>query len=143
MKSFAGLVLLLVTLCGSAFAGPREDAAAVRAAWAEAFNAADYERVVALYSNDALFYGSTPPLFTGRDGVRSYFSHLPSGLKATMGEHTAVQVAPNVVLSSGLVEFTLPSGAVAPYRLTFALVQVNGQWLIAQHHASPVPKAPT
>ncbi|MFI4997860.1 MAG: nuclear transport factor 2 family protein [Hyphomicrobiales bacterium] len=27
-----------------------------------------------------------------------------------------------------------------PFRLTVAIVRVDGQWLIAQHHGSPVPK---
>jgi hypothetical protein len=38
-----------------------------------------------------------------------------------------------------LRRFTLKDGTVIPYRLTLALVKVDGQWLIAQHHGSPVP----
>src|SRR5258708_1733522 len=46
----------------------------------------------------------------------------------------------NVLLSSGFADFTLKDGTVLPFRLTFAMVKVDGQWLIAQHHGSPVPK---
>ena len=84
--------------------------------------------------------GAPAPLFKGLDGVRTYFLHLPPGLKAQMGEQSVVAVEPNVLLSSGLVQFTTKDGVVVPFRLTLALVKVGGQWLIAQHHASPVPK---
>jgi hypothetical protein len=39
------------------------------------------------------------------------------------------------------VDFARPDGTVASFRLTLALVRVGGQWFIAQHHASLVPKA--
>jgi hypothetical protein len=29
---------------------------------------------------------------------------------------------------------------VLPYRLALALVKVDGKWLVAQHHGSPVPR---
>jgi hypothetical protein len=98
-------------------------------------------KIVALYTKDALFYGSTAPLFKGQEGVRAYFSHLPPGLKAQMGEQTVVAVQPDVLLSSGLVDFARPDGTVASFRLTLALVRAGNQWFIAQHHASLVPKA--
>jgi hypothetical protein len=132
--------LAAVLAATPAVAGPAEDAAAVGTRWTEAFNAGDVSGLVALYTKDALFYGSTAPLFKGQDGVRMYFSHLPPGLKARMGERSVVAIDSNVILSSGLVEFTRPDGTVAPYRLTLVLVRVGDQWFIAQHHASLVPK---
>jgi uncharacterized protein (TIGR02246 family) len=143
MSRLAAIFALLAALftLAPATAGPLEDAAEVRAQWAEAFNAGDRDKIVALYTKDALFYGSTAPLFKGQEGVRAYFSHLPPGLKAQMGEQTVVAVQPDVLLSSGLVDFTRPDGTVASFRLTLALVRVGGQWFIPQHHASLVPKA--
>ena len=135
---FALLAAVLATT--PVVAGPAADAAAVGTRWTEAFNAGDVSGLVALYTKDALFYGSTAPLFKGQDGVRMYFSHLPPGLKARMGEQSVVAIDPNVILSSGLVEFTRPDGTVAPFRLTLVLVRVGDQWLIAQHHAFLVPK---
>ena len=123
-----------------AHAGPSEDAAAVRAQWAQVYNSGDADKFVALYTKDATLFGSTAQLFSGSDGVRAYFSKLPPGIKVKMGEQQAVAVAPNVLLSSGFAEFMLKDGTAIPYRLTLALVKVDGQWLIAQHHGSPVPK---
>jgi uncharacterized protein (TIGR02246 family) len=142
MSRLATIFALLTALFAfaPATAGPLEDAAEVRAQWAGAFNAGDRDKLVALYTKDALFYGSTAPLFKGQEGVRTYFSHLPPGLKAQMGEQTVIAVEPDVLLSSGLVDFTRPDGNAASFRLTLALVRVGGQWFIAQHHASLVPK---
>jgi uncharacterized protein (TIGR02246 family) len=144
MKRFVVILALWAALFScwtAAAAGPLEDAAAIRAQWAEAFNAHDWDRIVTLYTADALFYGSKAPLFVGQEGVRTYFDHIPPGLTARMGEQTVVSVGPDVVLSSGLVDFIRPDGIAVPYRWTLALVRVGGRWMIAQHHTSPVPKS--
>src|SRR5947209_7407702 len=142
MDKLIAVVLLVMTLFSTerAKAGPGEDAAAVRAQWENVYNSGDADKFVALYTKDAMLFGSTAQLFTGSEGVRSYFSKLPPGIKAKMGDQQAVAVGSNVLLSSGFASFTLKDGTVIPYRLTLALVQVGGQWLIAQHHGSPVPK---
>ena len=120
-------------------AGPNEDAVAVRATWERAFNSGDADKIAALYTRDAMMFGSTAQLFAGTDGVRTYFSKLPAGIKAKMGDQQAIAVGPDVLLSSGFADFTLADGTVLPYRLTLALVKVDGKWLLAQHHGSPVP----
>lgn len=121
-------------------AGPTEDAAAVRAQWEQVYNSGDADKFAALYSKDAMLFGSTAQLFVGSEGARTYFSKLPPGIKAKMGDQQAIAVGPNVLLSSGFADFVLKDGTVLPFRLTFAMVKVDGQWLIAQHHGSPVPK---
>jgi uncharacterized protein (TIGR02246 family) len=142
MQKLIAVALLVVALCStqSAKAGPTEDAAAVRAQWEQVYNSGDADKFVALYAKDAMLFGSTAQLFTGPDGVRTYFSKLPAGIKAKMGDQQAIAVGPNVLLSSGFADFTLKDGTVLPFRLTFAIVKVDGRWLIAQHHGSPVPK---
>jgi hypothetical protein len=87
----------------------------------------------------ALPVGSTAQLFTGTDGVRTYFSKLPAGIKFKMGDQQAIAHGPDLLFNSGFADFTLANGTVLPYRLTLALVKVDGKWLVAQHHGSPVP----
>ena len=129
-KLFAVLVIVIALSSPQlAKAGPSEDAAVVRAQWEEVYNSGDADKFVALNQ-----------LFTGSDGVRAYYSKLPPGIKAKMGDQQAIAVGSNVLLSSGFASFTLKDGTGIPYRLTLALVKVDGQWLIAQHHGSPVPK---
>jgi len=136
-------VLSLVAVLFSmepAKAGPTEDAAAVWAQWEKVYNSGDADKFVALYTKDAMLFGSTAKLFTGTEGVRTYFTKLPAGIQTKMRDQQAIAVGRNVLLSSGFADFTLKDGTVLPFRLTFAIVKVRGKWLIAQHHGSPVPK---
>jgi len=134
------LVVLGLSAPEIAKAGPSEDAAVVREQWEQVYNSGDADKFVALYTKDATLFGSAAQLFSGSEGVRAYFSKLPPGIKAKMGDQQAIAVGANVLLSSGFASFTLKDGTVVPYRLTLAFVKVDGQWLIAQHHGSPVPK---
>ena len=142
MQRLLVVFLIVVGLSSPQFAkaGPNEDAAAARAQWEQVYNSGDADKFVALYTKDATLFGSTAQLFSGSDGVRAYFGKLPPGIQAKMGDQQAIAVGSNVLLSSGFASFTLKDGTVVPYRLTLALVKVDGQWLIAQHHGSPVPK---
>jgi uncharacterized protein (TIGR02246 family) len=140
-KLFAILVIVVgLSLPQFAKAGPSEDAAVVRAQWEQVYNSGDADKFVALYTKDATLFGSTSQLFNGSEGVRAYYSKIPPGIKVKMGDQQAIAVGSNVLLSSGFADFTLKNGTVIPYRLTLALVKVDGRWLVAQHHGSPVPK---
>jgi uncharacterized protein (TIGR02246 family) len=136
-KMIVAALVLGVSVAVPAMAGPKEDAAAVTAKWEQAFNAWNIDALASLYTKDALFFGSTPDLYTGRDGVKAYFSKLPAGaLKAKMGEQHVVRVSANVIATAGFVDFTR-EGKVVPFRLTLVLVKTGRHWLIAEHHASP------
>ena len=43
----------------AAKAGPNEDAVAVRATWEQTFNSSDADKIAALYTKDAMMFGST------------------------------------------------------------------------------------
>ncbi|SEC97764.1 SgcJ/EcaC family oxidoreductase [Bradyrhizobium erythrophlei] len=115
-------------------------AAAVWAWWEKIYNSGDADKFVALYTDDPLLFGSAGKLYAGSEGVHTYFIGLPNGIKAKMGHQQTVAAGPNVLLTSGFADFILKDGTVLSYRLTFAMVKVDGQWLIAQHHGSPLPK---
>ena len=115
----------------------------IHSAWTEAFARRDVIRLAALYTHDAAFYGSAPQLSRGREGVRRYFTELSPRFKlARFGDAAIVGLAPTVFAASGPVEFTTEQGsvlAIHPYRMTHVLTLLGGIWLIATHHASPVP----
>jgi uncharacterized protein (TIGR02246 family) len=140
MRRLMVLIGLMLFSMTAAQAGPNEDAVAARANWEQAYNSGDADKFVALYTKDAILFGSTAQLFSGSDGVRTYFSKLPAGIKVKMGDQQAIAAGPDVVLSSGFADFTFPNGTVVPFRLTLAFVKVDGKWLVAQHHGSTVPK---
>lgn len=106
--------------------------------WADAVNALDLDRLAGMYTEDALLFGSVPELFSGRAAVQRYFSRFPSGLfTARIGDQRAVEVAPNVLAMSGVVDFDKKGAGTTPFRLSFVLVRRDDRWLIAQQHASP------
>ena len=78
----------------AAKAGPNEDAVAVRATWEQTFNSGDADKIAALYTKDAMMFGSTAHLFTGTDGVRTYFSKLPAGITVKMGDRRRSRTGP-------------------------------------------------
>jgi len=119
MMQRAVIVLAFVLLSwGQVKAGPNEDAAAVRAQWEQVYNSGDADKFAALYASNATLFGSTATLFTGTDGVKTYFSKLPPGIKTKMGDQQAIAVGLDLLLSSGLADFTFPDGRVVPFRLT-------------------------
>ncbi len=108
--------------------------------WARAFAERRPEAMAPLYSKRVLFYGSLPPLFSGRDGVRNYFATLrPRISRSVCFENVnAVMLADGVLLLAALALFTFEQNPPLPMRLTQTLVQEqDGQWFVAQHHASP------
>jgi uncharacterized protein (TIGR02246 family) len=110
------------------------------AQWEQVYNTGDVDEIVALYTEDSLLFGSAAQLFAGAEGARTYFNKLPAVTKVKMGDQHTIAVGRNVLLTSGFVDFTLKDGTPLSYRLTFAMMKVDGQWLIAQHHGSPMPK---
>jgi ketosteroid isomerase-like protein len=109
------LLAFVLLSWGEAKAGPNEDAAAVRAQWEQVYNSGDADKFAALYTKDAMLFGSTATLFTGTDGVKTYFSKLPAGIKTKMGDQQAIAAGPDVLLSSGFADFTFPDGRVVPF----------------------------
>ena len=113
----------------------------VLARWSENFGQGNVEGMVALYSPQALFYGSNAVLLRGKEGVRAYFTkNLISPGKMGVGfRDIAVEAVGNDHINlAGVAAFRVGTREV-PMRLTFTLVRENGEWLIATHHASLTP----
>lgn len=110
---------------------------ALIAAWVEAFNSHDLDRHVALYTKDAMLFGSTDELYRGHDGVRAYFGGLPDN--ATVRDYPMPLVRhldDSVAVTAGYVDFA-DGEELLPYRMTWAVVRRGDDWKIAQHHGSP------
>ena len=136
----AGLAWLIAISPSSA--APADDVVAgTLAKWSDAFVKKDWDAMTALYSKDALFYGSTPPLYKGTDGVMAYFKALPPmvGATAAFKDLTIVPVGANLINVAGTAVFTIPA-APAPivFRITQVFVSENGAWKIVSHHVSRV-----
>ena len=114
---------------------------AVGRRWQQAFARHDAAAQAALYTEDALFYGGTMPLREGRQDVRAYFEAVtPAATAAEFSDWRGVTVAPGVIVAAGTARFRFEEGGTAeyrPYRITWVLVERDGEWLIANHHVSP------
>ncbi|MDN3272880.1 DUF3225 domain-containing protein [Frankia sp. RB7] len=136
----ASLALLIASSPSSA--APADDViTAALQKWSDAFAKKDWDAMSSLYAKDALFYGSTPPLYRGLDGVKAYFSALPPMVGATVAfkDTTVVPIGSNLINIAGIATFTVP-GAPAPnvFRITQSYVNESGAWKIASHHVSRI-----
>ena len=118
-----------------------EIANGITAQWAAAFATLDAEVLSSLYSRHALFFGSNPTLYRGRDGVKAYFSELPRWTAQSV-EFTDVvteAVGSDVVSMAGTANFVFDQDALT-VKITWVIVREDGDWKIASHHVSS--KAP-
>jgi uncharacterized protein (TIGR02246 family) len=110
---------------------------ALHAAWIDAFNRHDLDAHVALYTEDAMLFGSIPDLVLGREGIRQYFGGRGPGVHVKRYPFPrVVQLTPETAATAAHVDFA-DGDTPMPYRVTWMLVKRNGNWQIAQHHGSP------
>ena len=112
-------------------------AAGIIAKWSAAFARLDADALSSLYSTHALFYGSNPTLYRGRDGVKSYFAGLPrwktSGVRFT--DVTAEGASADLVNMAGTANF-LVDGSPLTVKITWVIIREDGDWKIVSHHVS-------
>ena len=116
--------------------------------WAQAFNDCNPEKLATLYLPDAVLWGTvSQTVISTPAGVRQYFDRACAAtpqFKVSFGEQL-VRVYGDAANNSGTYTFSrtvdgqLRSG---PARYSFTYRNVNGTWLIADHHSSLVPAAP-
>ena len=142
MKSNIAIIALLLGLfvLVPARAGPMEDCTAVRRSQEQAYNDRNWDKLMAMYTKDVHYFSSvTNEVMIGADAVRAFFSTASGNSNLRIGEHSAVQVAPNIVLCSGYQVVTIANNQ-SVLRATMVLVNDNGNWLTAQAHVSRLPK---
>lgn len=123
-------------------------AAAVREmirCWVSAFNAADLEGLLLLYSAQAVLVPTTvaQPL-TGRSGLQSYFERVMARrpqLQARLHEPLEVRLHGDLALCSGRYDFSEGEASAAgkPARFSFCWRREGAVWRILDHHSSFAP----
>jgi uncharacterized protein (TIGR02246 family) len=108
--------------------------------WSAGFNKLDADAIASLYSKDALFFGSTPPLYKGKEGVAAYFNALPRWKSPTV-QFTDLVTTPvgsdliNVAATASFV--VAENGPPVSFRLTWVIIREDNAWKIVSHHVSP------
>ena len=139
---------LLAALAATARATPEDDVLAAMNQWAATYaSATTAEPMVALYTPDAVFWGTSGrEPFRGPDEFGPYFAaqfDQFSGRTVVFHDPQIRTYGGIFATSTGTYEFDvgLAGGErlQAELRYSFALVNVDGRWLIAQHHSSSMP----
>jgi ketosteroid isomerase-like protein len=106
--------------------------------WADTFSKFDPEAQASLYSKHALFFGSNPTLYQGRDGVAAYFRGLPKwnsrGVRFT--EVSTAQVNPELINFAATAWFEVDGAPKLSVKLTWVIAREDGDWKIVSHHVS-------
>jgi uncharacterized protein (TIGR02246 family) len=146
----AGLALSIVlfSFAPVASAGPKEDVAASTLAWAQALGEDDPDKVLPLYSDDAVLWGTlSPTVRADRAALRDYFvtafKVLP-GLKVAFGDQL-IRVYGGTAVNTGYYTFSYVKDGETnsfPARYSFTYVKSGENWFIVDHHSSVMPPAP-
>ena len=163
MRTLRRLVLVLVVgaasvsgACAPAAPPPVNTAAeeaalkAVTAAWLDAYNAGDVEKIVAMYAEDAVLMPPHAPVATGRAGIRAFLTTdtagaKTAGVKLVAGTATA-GVAGDTGWESGSYTIADASGATVDSGSYLSVSRkLNGKWLYIRdtyNSDRPSPPAP-
>jgi uncharacterized protein (TIGR02246 family) len=139
----AALAISAVSLCNAASADPADLAvSSIIEKWSAHFNKLDADALASLYSKNALFFGSTPPLYKGKEGVAAYFNALPRWKSPTV-QFTDLVVTPlgsDAINVAGIASFVVAENAPPiAFRLTWVIIREDNDWKIVSHHVSPKP----
>lgn len=138
-------VLLAVLLLTPFSANASDDVKAAIDSWVGAFNQKDAKEIVALYADDAVFFGTTSPVL--RDSpelVWDYFKGLSDLGDSTIsvGGHR-IQTFNDVAINTGYYSrhYTVDGKEKSDHaRFTFVYHKRDGNWMIVEHHSSALPE---
>ena len=134
-------VMMAITGCTATTPAPVDTAAdeatikAATAAWLDAYNAGDVEKIVAMYADDAVLMPPHAPVANGHTGIRSFLQTDTAGAKAAgvkliPGPATA-SVVGDMGWESGSYTVSDASGKTVDSGSYLAVSRkVNGKWLL-------------
>ena len=139
------LSIVLLSFIPIASAGPKEDVAAATLEWGRALGEDNPDKVLPLYSNDAVLWGTlSPTVRSDRPTLRDYFvtafKVLP-GLKVAFGDQL-IRVYGDTAVNTGYYTFSYVKDGETkslPARYSFTYVKNGEHWLIVDHHSSAIP----
>jgi uncharacterized protein (TIGR02246 family) len=107
--------------------------------WSAGFSKFDAAALALLYSKSAFFFGSSPTLYRGQEGVRAYFNALPRWSSPTVQftEVRTAQVSPDLINFAGTANFGLGDEASPlAVKISWVIAREDGEWRIVSHHVS-------
>ena len=143
------LALLLVGFAARAQAADRiacvaSDEAQISALfdrWNNSLRTLDPDQVLANYATDGVLLPtvSNEPRTTPAK-IRAYFVQFLKRAPQGRIDQRLIKIGCNVAQDVGTYTFRFKNGGTVHARYTFVYEQADGQWLIAHHHSSAMPK---
>jgi uncharacterized protein (TIGR02246 family) len=146
MRKFLMGLLLCLPLGAIAQTTAEEAAPQVFERFLAGLTQLDVDTVVGLFTEDALFWGtSRKVLSTETGGIREYFAALSGGQPgqnvASAIEHSVVELSDDTALLSGIWQVKPQSAdTVTTLRVSMVVVRQGDDWKIAQFHNSAMPQ---
>ena len=142
------LCMLLLSFGSSALVEPKTEVVAAASAWGQAIGGGDPEKVLTLYADDAVLWGTlSPTVRSNRAALQDYFvgafKVLPN-LKVAFGDQL-IRVYGNAAINTGYYTFSYVKDGeqkTLPARYSFTYVKNGERWLIVDHHSSAMPSTP-
>jgi uncharacterized protein (TIGR02246 family) len=142
------LCMVILSFGSSALVEPKAEVAAATLAWGQALGEDDPEKVLPLYSDDAVLWRTlSPTVRSDRAALRDYFvtafKVLP-GLKVAFGDQL-IRVYGNAAVNTGYYTFSYVKDGETkslPARYSFTYIKNGERWLIVDHHSSAMPSPP-
>jgi uncharacterized protein (TIGR02246 family) len=138
----AGLTMQTATACS------RESVAAAVEKWTSVFAENNPDTIMALYSNDAVLWGTlSPTVRSDPSALKAYFVGAFQALpKATVkfGDQL-IRVYGDTAVNTGYYTFSYTKDGETksiPARYSFTYVKDGNDWKIVDHHSSSVPPPP-
>jgi uncharacterized protein (TIGR02246 family) len=142
------LVFMVLSALPMAAAEPKDEVEAAASAWAQALGEDDPDKVLPLYSSDAVLWGTlSPKLRSDPTALRDYFVgafKALSALKVAFGDHL-IRVYGNTAVNTGYYTFSYSQNGESktfPARYSFTYVKNGDRWMIVDHHSSAMPTPP-
>jgi uncharacterized protein (TIGR02246 family) len=142
------LCMVLLSFGSSALVEPKAEVAAATLAWGQAIDGANPEKVLTLYSDDAVFWGTlSPTVRSSRAALQDYFVtafRVLPGLKVAFGDQL-IRVYGNAAINTGYYTFSYVKDGETkslPARYSFTFIKSGERWLIVDHHSSAMPSTP-
>jgi len=142
------LGIALFSFASNAFVGPKEEVAEATQTWAHALGEDDPDKVLPLYADDAVLWGTlSPTVRADRAALRDYFVtafRVLPGLKVAFGDQL-IRVYGNAAVNTGYYTFSYVKDGETkslPARYSFTYVKNGEHWLIVDHHSSAMPSPP-
>lgn len=142
----AATIVVYLAMSTQVRAEPKDDIAALTNEWVAAFSEHNVDRILALYSKDALLWGTNATsLRTTPAEIKAFYQsafHIPN--ITVKLENETIRVFGNVAIAAGNYTFTGGSGdrpQSRPSRYSFTFVKEGERWLIVDHNSSPLPGA--